>query len=102
MTKIPMLTMALVLGVSTAALAGTAIDDASRASASAATEGAGTSTPPVQASTEMRARALIARQGYEMVTDLQRTRDGYEALAMKDGKVMEVAIDNSGRVRRVR
>jgi hypothetical protein len=105
MTKVPMLAAALLLGVSTAALAGAATDDASRANASAAadaTAGAGSSTAPGTASTELRARALIARQGYDMVTDLQRTRDGYEALAVKDGKVMEVAVDNSGRVRRVR
>jgi hypothetical protein len=112
MTKLPILAAALFLGASTAALAGAATDDASRAAASAANEAAGvggaatagygSSTAPVQATPEMRARALIAANGYDMISDLEPIPGGFEATAVKEGKVMGVTVDNAGHVRRTR
>jgi hypothetical protein len=113
MLAVPVLTVALLVGVPAAALAGAATDDASRAAASAATDaatgappaataGSGSTVAPFQATREMRARALIAAEGYDSITGLEPTRDGYQALAVKDGKVMAVAVDNDGRVRRLR
>ena len=107
MTKLPILAAALFLGASTAALAAASTDDANRVAGSAAaneaahaTTGSGSSTAPVQATPEMRARALIAADGYDMISDLQPIPGGFQATAVKDGKVMGVTVDNSGHVRR--
>ena len=106
MTKLPILAAALFFGASTAALAASAVDDANRVAGSAASEathataGSGGSTAPVQASPEMRARALIAADGYDMISGLEPIPGGFQATAVKDGKVTGVTVDNAGHVRR--
>ena len=112
MNKLAMLSAVLALGLSTtAALAGSAGDDASRAQAEAATgavlppaatAGSGSSVQPMTLAPEMRARQILARDGYDQVSNMTRTRDGFEALAQREGKTIGVAVDWDGQVRRIR
>ena len=124
MTKIALPTAALLLGAS---LAGCAQDErpptASGTSSTApmaapgttqpmaapgaaqpmsSTYGSGTSVPPVEMSTQQLIRNRMAEDGYSEVTNLQRDTGGYTATAVKDGKVMQVLIDATGKVTRIR
>lgn len=66
------------------------------------TSGSGTSVPPVDLSTQQEIRDRMADDGYTEVTNLQRDAGGYTATAVKDGKVVQVMIDATGKVTRVR
>jgi hypothetical protein len=63
-------------------------------------QGYGSTVPPAEASAELRARALLAREGYEMVSGLKRTPWGFEGLAVREAnEVRRVAVYYDGTVR---
>jgi hypothetical protein len=64
--------------------------------------GSGTSVPPVDMNTQQLIRNRLADDGYTEVSNLQRDAGGYTASAVKDGKVVEVMIDATGKVTRMR
>jgi hypothetical protein len=66
------------------------------------TLGSGTTVPPVDLPTEQRIRNRLAADGYNDVSNLQRDVGGYTAKAVKDGKVVEVMVDEDGKVTRMR
>jgi hypothetical protein len=65
------------------------------------TYGSGTSVPPVDVATQQEIRDRMADDGYNEVTNLQRDAGGYTATAVKDGKVVQVMIDATGKVTRI-
>jgi hypothetical protein len=64
--------------------------------------GSGTSVPPVDMNTQQLIRNRLADDGYTEVSNMQRDAGGYTASAVKDGKVVEVMIDATGKVTRIR
>lgn len=65
-----------------------------------AVPGYGGTVPPAEASAELRARARLAREGYEMVSNLERTPWGFQGLAVREAnEVRRVAVYNDGTVR---
>jgi hypothetical protein len=68
------------------------------------TYGSGTSVAPVDLPTQQTIRNRMAQEGYTEVSNLQREPGGggYTATAVKDGKVVDVMIDASGKVTRIR
>jgi hypothetical protein len=68
----------------------------------AATPGSGSTIPPVDLPTEQRIRNRLAADGYYDVSNLQRDIGGYTAKAVKDGKVVDVMVDDEGKVMRMR
>ena len=99
MTKIPALSLAVLLLAPAAAFAGAATDNARETFESEGASAAQSVNP--QVASQLRDR--LAAEGYGNVTDLQPGYGGYTATAVKDGKVTEVLIDPaSGKVNRLR
>jgi hypothetical protein len=65
-----------------------------------ADDGLGSSTPGTLSMNQILYK--LEDQGYSDVSNLQPVLGGYTALAVKDGKVMEVEIGNDGKVMRLR
>lgn len=118
MRKIALLTTALLVGGSTGVLARgnippsekPGVSDAYTFPGSGSTGtmsedvggygGVGSSSPGGLSQTQILYR--LQEEGYTDVSNLEKRLGGYTALAVKDGKVVEVAIDSAGKVTRLR